>query len=113
MSDKGQFIATVGKVGTDPELKETKVGPVLTFRFAVQTGYPSAKGEKGPDPVWYDVTTFKQELFDQIKGAAYKGANVCVEGYIKGREYNGKTYYSITASRVGKVEWLKKTELPF
>ena len=42
-----------------------------------------------------------------ILEAIYKGAKVAVEGYTSVREYQGKAYHNIVASRVGIVEWLK------
>jgi single-stranded DNA-binding protein len=107
MANKGTFFATVGAVGATPETKETSKGKIVTFRLAVQTGYPESKGEKGPDPIWYDVAVFKEALQPVILESIYKGAKVAVEGYTSVREYQGKAYHNIVASRVGIVEWLK------
>lgn len=116
MANKGTFMAMVGAVGATPETKETSKGKIVTFRLAVQTGYPENKGEKGPDPIWYDVAVFKEALQPVVLEAIYKGAKVAVEGYSSIREYQGKAYHNIVASRVGLVEWLKSdgsTGVPF
>jgi single-stranded DNA-binding protein len=85
-------------------LKETPKGNVLEFGLAVTGGY----GEDAPTH-WYDVAVWNEGLIESAKREVLKGSKVAVEGFFSEREYNGKVYNKISATRIGIVEWLRRS----
>lgn len=94
----------VGKVGTAPEVKSTSKGNVLEFSFAVNDGWGESKVT-----TWYSVSVWDEKLIASCKKSLMVGATVTVEGKTSTREYNGKTYHSLNAYRVGLIDYLERT----
>lgn len=93
----------VGVVGKDPKERQAGQRTVLEFSLAVTTSYA-----EGAVPRWYDVTVWNEGLQASVREELYKGAKVAVEGFYKVREYNGRQYPQISATRVGIVDWLQR-----
>lgn len=96
----------VGVVGRDPEVKNTGKGDIVKFSLAVTRQYDR---EVEGATQWVDVAVFNTELQPRVLEQVYKGAKVAVEGNLKDREVNGKTYTDMVAMRVGLVAWISKT----
>jgi single-stranded DNA-binding protein len=105
-----------GNAGKDAEVRETKVGDIVSFSVAVTMKYG-----KQEDQVtrWVQVAVFDERQEDdqddelspwqkRILDAVGKGSKVAVEGIIKSRKVDGKTYYDMTAKRVGIVECIPR-----
>lgn len=96
----------VGVVGRDPETKTTGKGDIVKFSLAVTRQYDR---EAPGATQWVDVAVFNEELQPRVLEQVYKGARVAVEGNLKNRDVNGKTYTDMVAMRVGLVAWISKT----
>lgn len=95
----------VGVVGRNPEIKTTGGGDIVKFSLAVTRQYDR---EAPGATQWIDVAVFNEELQPRVMDEVYKGAKVAVEGNLKNREVNGKTYTDMVAMRVGLVAWIAK-----
>jgi single-stranded DNA-binding protein len=78
----------------------------VRFSLARPTGY----GEDAPPPRWLDIAVFNDEIRAQVLDKVRKGSRIAVEGTVTEKEYNGKTQYSMVASRVGEVDWFLRTQ---
>jgi single stranded DNA-binding protein len=98
-----KVLGIVGIVGTEPEWREAGDTDVLEFRLATTQSY-----EEGAEARWFDVTVWNESLQKSVEDEIFKGAKVAVEGTYSSRDYEGRTYHKINASRVGLVEWLHR-----
>jgi len=96
---------TVGRVGRDPEIKQSTKGPFVTFSVAINQQYDDTP------PLWIDVSVFNEGLQASVLRDIYKGAKVAIEGAYSVREYEGKSYPRVMAFAVGLVEWLRKEQV--
>lgn len=101
MSDRDRLVYRHGFLAR-PEVKQTPKGRVLTFGLGMPHNY-----DNGSDTTFVDVDVWNEEVIEFVSGLQ-KGARIAVEGYAKTREHNGKTYNSISATRVGKVEYFRR-----
>lgn len=99
------LVHKVGTVGRNPERKDTSAGEIVKFSLAVNKQY----GEGADNTEWIDVAVWKPELGESVMQEVYKGAKVAVEGNLKSREVEGKTYWDFSAFRVGLVAWITKS----
>lgn len=90
-----------GYVGKSPEFKTTKTGKrIAHFTVAESDG-------KDKPTIWWNVQAWEW-VADQCNNLQ-KGDKVLMNGRIKTREYEGKTYYDYTASIVGRVDTGKRS----
>ena len=91
-------VLAAGRIGTDPEVRQAGSRSVLGFRLRYGSDPPAAPGGRPQGKyisidVWDDI--------DALDGMLRKGDGVIVLGDgVKSREYNGKTYHSISASGI-------------
>lgn len=91
-------VLAAGRIGTDPEVRQAGSRSVLGFRLRYGSDPPAAPGGRPQGKyisidVWDDI--------DALDGMLQKGDGVIVLGdSVKSREYNGKTYHSISASGI-------------
>jgi len=105
MPDYPDLTQRVGVVGREPETKTTSRGDIVKFSLAVPKNY-----DRGPESTeWVEVAVFNEELQAKVLDEVYKGAKVAVEGNLKLREYEGKTFRDFVALRVGLVAWIAKS----
>lgn len=94
-------ITILGRLGADPETRETKAGPVVKLRVAVTQGW----GEKKTTG-WYGVAIFGKRG-DFVQQFCQKGDEVMVSGSLEQNEVEKggekRTYMEINASSVEKV----------
>ena len=105
MSQYPDLTQRVGIVGRNPETKTTAKGDIVKFSLAVPKQYGQGEG----NTEWLDVAVFNEELQPSVMAEVYKGAKVAVEGNLKERVYDGKTYKDFVALRVGLVAWIAKS----
>ncbi len=84
-------ITIAGRSTKDSEVREKEGRQFATFSLAVADGYGQNKGV-----VFFDVITSNTKLAAYIK----KGKQVVASGELKTREYNGKTYLSVSANHL-------------
>lgn len=84
-------ITIAGRSTKDSEVRQKDGREFATFSLAVADGYGQNKGV-----MFFDVIT------NNIKLASYitKGKQIVASGELKSREYNGKTYLSVSASHL-------------
>lgn len=99
MADKLTHIVGI-VVKQDPIKRETSKGNVVKFTLRKTNSY-----EKN-DSSFVDVAIWKEELQPVVLSSVYRGQHIVVEGYYK--EATGDYYPSVTAFRVGIVDWLKR-----
>lgn len=78
----------IGRLVADPELRTTPNGvSVTTFRIAIDRPYSGKNSERQTDflPIvaWRNTADFVAKYFK-------KGSDICIEGSIRPREYEGK-----------------------
>lgn len=91
-------VLVAGTIGKDPELKHVGQYDRAVFKMSVR--YGSEQGEDGKRRGKYlDVDVWNGA--EELDGMLVKDDPVIVTaGEIKSREYNGKTYYSVSADGV-------------
>ena len=103
---EGTLVSVTGHCGKAPESRMTTGGKlVASVGVAVSWG-------KGDDrtTVWVNVDGWDDiaELLSEFD----RGDAITVTGPRKSREYNDKTYYSITAWEIAKPVWKKREAAP-
>lgn len=89
-------VLAAGSIAADPSVRQAGSRSVLGIRLRYGTEPAAAPGGKSQGKyididVWHDI--------DALDGMLQKGDGVIVLGdSVKSREYNGKTYHSISAS---------------
>lgn len=101
MSDRDRLVYRHGFLAR-PEVKQTPKGRVLTFGLGMPHNY-----DDGAEVTFVDVDVWNEDVIESVSELR-KGARIAVEGYAKTREHNGKTYHSISATRVGSVDYFKR-----
>lgn len=91
----------VGRVGNDPETRETKAGDVLNFSVAKTMAYGGDE-----DTRWFRCAIWNEDLQRAVRGIISKGVPVVVEGKVEKEDYKGTTQYNMTVFRVGLVDWV-------
>ena len=83
-------VIILGRLGRDPELRETASGTTVC-RLAVATSrrYKAKDGSKQEETEWHDISLFGKTA--EIAGQYLKkGSEVYVEGRLHTRKYTGK-----------------------
>ena len=83
-------VIILGRLGRDPELRETSGGTTVC-RLAVATSrrYKAKDGSKQEETEWHDISLFGKTA--EIAGQYLKkGSEVYVEGRLHTRKYTGK-----------------------
>ena len=102
MSDRDKLVYRHGFLAR-PEVKQTPRGRVLTFGLGMPHNY-----DQGAEVTFVDVDVWNEDVIEGVSSLS-KGARIAVEGYVKTREHNGKTYTTISATRVGSVDYFKRS----
>ena len=87
------FSYLVGRVTRNPE--EAKAGSKDVVKFSVWRNYSFDKD----DGSFVDVTGFSEKIRATLLSLS-KGDRIAMEGTLKEREYNGKTYYDFVPMSV-------------
>ncbi len=91
-------VQLIGRLGRDPEVKETGKGTSLAkFSIATSDSYRNAKGDRVEDTQWHNIVIFGKQA--EIAGKYLrKGSEVAVEGRLVHRVYDdpkgGKKYFT-------------------
>lgn len=101
MSDRDRLVYRNGFLAR-PEVKQTPKGRVLTFGLGMPHNY-----DEGAEVTFVDVDVWNEDVIESVSGLK-RGARIAVEGYAKSREHNGKTYHSISATRVGVIDYFRR-----
>lgn len=98
------LVQITGHLGQNPQMRLAGAKQVASVGVAVSWG-------KKPEQttVWFNVEAWEQQA--DILQEFSKGEAVTVTGPRKSREYNGKTYWGITAWDIARPVW-RVGELP-
>lgn len=89
-------VLAAGSIAADPSVRQAGSRSVLGIRLRYGTEPAAAPGAK-PQGKYIDIDIWHD--IDELDGMLQKGDGVIVLGDgVKSREYNGKTYHSISAS---------------
>ena len=96
MSKDLNKVQLTGRLGADPELRQTPQGhAVTTFRVASNRSWRTAEGESHEDTEWFRVVAWNK-LADICAQWLIKGSRVYVEGRLQTRQWqdqDGQTRY--------------------
>ncbi len=84
-------ITLIGRVGKDPEKRDTQAGPVASFTLATtERGYTTASGTQVPErTTWHNINVFGDGLVNKVvMPYVHKGDMLFVEGKQVNRSYD-------------------------
>lgn len=91
MSGSLNRVMLIGRLGADPEIRDTKTGGrFATFSLATSERWKDKSGEQQERTEWNRVVVFQEGLVPVIEQYTKKGSNVFVEGKLQTRKYEDK-----------------------
>ena len=91
MSGSVNKVMLIGRLGADPEVRDTKTGGrFATFSLATSERWKDKSGEQQERTEWNRVVVFQEGLIPVIEQYVTKGSNVFVEGKLQTRKYEDK-----------------------
>ena len=99
MSGSLNKVMLIGRLGQDPEIKNTQDGRSLcTFSLATSENWKDRNtGERKEKTEWHRIVVFNEGLVKIIEQYVKKGSNVFLEGQLQTRKWEdkeGNTRYS-------------------
>jgi single-strand DNA-binding protein len=100
----------IGRVGKDPEIRQTDNSKVAKFSMATSEKWKDKQGEQKEDTTWHNVVVWGK-LADVVESWVKKGMLLMVSGKIINRSYesDGVTKY-ITEINCYELEMLSKVD---
>jgi len=86
MSDGLNKVLLLGRIGADPDLRQTNGGAVLNIRMATNESYLDRDKVRREKTEWHSVTVWGARA-EALAGILTKGMEVFVEGSLETREY--------------------------
>ena len=91
MSGSLNKVMLIGRLGADPEVRDTKTGGrFATFSLATSERWKDKSGEQQERTEWNRVVVFQEGLIPVIEQYVTKGSNVFIEGKLQTRKYEDK-----------------------
>lgn len=91
MSGSVNKVMLIGRLGADPEVRDTKTGGrFATFSLATSERWKDKSGDQQERTEWHRVVVFQEGLIPVIEQYVTKGSNVFVEGKLQTRKYEDK-----------------------
>ena len=91
MSGSLNKVMLIGRLGADPEIRDTKTGGrFATFSLATSERWKDKSGEQQERTEWDRVVVFQEGLIPVIEQYVTKGSNVFIEGKLQTRKYEDK-----------------------
>ena len=91
MSGSLNKVMLIGRLGADPEVRDTKTGGrFATFSLATSERWKDKSGEQQERTEWNRVVVFQEGLIPVIEKYVTKGSNVFIEGKLQTRKYEDK-----------------------
>ena len=91
MSGSLNKVMLIGRLGADPEVRDTKTGGrFATFSLATSERWKDKSGDQQERTEWNRVVVFQEGLIPVIEQYVTKGSNVFVEGKLQTRKYEDK-----------------------
>lgn len=90
MSEKNNRVFLIGRLGADPELKETAAGKTVAhMKMATNESYQNSQGERITETQWHTLVAWGK-LAEKARVEMVKGTELSVEGKIVYRSYVDK-----------------------
>jgi len=108
-------VILIGRLGADPELKQTAQGtPVTSFNMATDESFTSKSGEKVDNTEWHRIVVWQRQAENVCKFLG-KGSLIMVEGRLQTRKWQdqqGQDRYTteIVAQNVTFMDSKKDSE---
>ena len=95
-------VILIGRLGRDPEIKETKDGrPYGKFSIATSKSWKDKQtGERTEKTEWHDIIVFNQQAINFLKEYVKKGHNVYIEGELQTNKWTDKNDVKKSATLV-------------
>lgn len=93
-------IMLIGRLGADPELRDTDAGKVLTFSLATTEKWTDREGTPREKTEWHRVAFWKQKAAEQLARMLFKGGRAFVEGTLRTREFRDRDGNKRTTTEV-------------
>ena len=92
MSGSLNKVMLIGRLGQDPEVRNTQDGRSLcTFSIATSESWNDKNtGEKREKTEWHRIVVFNEGLVNIIQQYVKKGSNVFIEGQLQTRKWEDK-----------------------
>ena len=91
MSGSLNKVMLIGRLGADPEIRDTKTGGrFATFSLATSERWKDKSGEQQERTEGNRVVVFQEGLIPDIEQYVTKGSNVFIEGKLQTRKYEDK-----------------------
>ena len=91
MSGSLNKVMLIGRLGADPEVRDTKTGGrFATFSLATSERWKDKSGEQQERTEWNRVVVFQEGLIPVIEKYVTKGSNVFIDGKLQTRKYEDK-----------------------
>jgi len=91
MSGSLNKVMLIGRLGADPEIRDTKTGGrFATFSLATSERWKDKSGDQQERTEWNRVVVFQEGLIPIIEQYVTKGSNVFIEGKLQTRKYEDK-----------------------
>lgn len=92
MSYSVNKVVLVGRVGKDPEIRQSADGKkIARFSLATSETYKDKSGERQTKTEWHNVVVFNSGLSELVERYVGKGSKVYVEGSLQTRKYKDKS----------------------
>lgn len=111
MSDRA-FVQAIGTVSIAPQRKAAMGKTVVEFSLAEQLGYSVPGTNTFPPSRFLNCSVWDEVLGAAVMNDLYKGAKIGIQGTIKDRQYEGKTFHDVYVYRVWVLEALAHSEAP-
>ena len=92
MSGSLNKVMLIGRLGQDPEVRNTQDGRSLcTFSIATSESWNDKNtGEKREKTEWHRIVVFNEGLVNVVQQYVKKGSNVFIEGQLQTRKWEDK-----------------------
>ena len=92
MSGSLNKVMLIGRLGQDPEVRNTQDGRSLcTFSIATSESWNDKNtGEKREKTEWHRIVVFNEGLVNIVRQYVKKGSNVFIEGQLQTRKWEDK-----------------------
>jgi single-strand DNA-binding protein len=88
-----------GRLGKDPEIRNTERASIASFSLAVGDGYKNKQGEQVDRTHWINCVSFREKLNEAvIEKYVFKGSKVTIQGTLQQRTWedkDGNTRYAL------------------
>ena len=83
-------VMLIGRLGADPDLRDTRAGKVLTFRMATADSWTDRQSGQRQERIEWHRVVFWKKTAEQLARILHKGGRAFVEGTLRTREWQDR-----------------------